>query len=96
MTKWPTEWKGRGKPMFPICTACTRDETGIDYEVRVTDSEAARHAFEEGEGEMVVWSTRRDFGQREGTTAGGAAFVYAAREQERIAGLWAKAIERAQ
>jgi hypothetical protein len=90
---WPTEWRSDRAPCFPVTTTTTRDETGIDYCVLVSDGNPS--AFEEGEANMCVWSTRRDFSQRPECRAGGPAFQYAAREQERIAAEWVAAIEKA-
>lgn len=90
--KWPTPWRRPGEPKFPVYMRTTRDREGVYYEVSVSDGS---DCYEGGEDEVVVWSTERQFGQREETIAGGAAFQYAAREQERIASEWVKALERA-
>lgn len=62
-----------------------RDDTGIYYEVRVALRSLAAQAYEEGEDSLTVWSTEVGFGQTDATVAGGAAFVAASREQDRVA-----------
>lgn len=63
----------------------TRDDTGIDYEVVVSLRSLAKHAFEQGEDQMLVWYERVDFGLTDANVAGGYAFVTAAREQQTVA-----------
>jgi hypothetical protein len=62
-----------------------RDDTGIDYEIRVSMRSLAAHAYEEGEDDISIWHRRVDFGQTDATCAGGYLFVEAAREQQKIA-----------
>lgn len=61
-----------------------RDDTGVSYEVRITLRDCPG-AYEEGDGQFSVWRWRQCFGASDATCAGGSAFVYAAREQERAA-----------
>jgi hypothetical protein len=91
------EWHEKGVEMAlaihddvaTVRTITTRDDTGVDYEIRCGLRSAGDHAYEEGEGECVVWTGRVDFGQTDATVAGGAAFLLEAREQERAAGaIW--------
>lgn len=86
---YPSEWKQKRPPQLPVVMRTTRDETGIDYEVMVGDGNPSAY---DGEDLTGVWSTRRDFSQRPECRAGGAAFQYAAREQQRIADEWVVAI----
>lgn len=90
---WPTEWRSRFAPCLPVEMITSRDETGVEYVVLV--SEENPHAFEQGEDKTIVWSTTREFGQRDETVAGGEAFKFAAREQERIAEEWVAALAKA-
>lgn len=60
----------------------SRDATGIDYEIRLVLRSAGVPVSIRG---VTVWYTRVDFGQTDASTAGGAAFVIASREQDEIA-----------
>lgn len=71
-----------------------RDEHGIDYEVRVSLGSLAKSAYEEGEGQLTVWSRRVEFGKTAARSAGGGVFVEAAREQDSVADAIAKAVWR--
>lgn len=75
-------------------TLVERDEHGIDYEVRVSLGSLTKGAYEEGEGQVTVWSRRVEFGKTAARSAGGGAFVEAAREQDAIADAIAKAVWR--
>ena len=82
----PTEWSNPKPPQMPVTAITSREDTGVAYAVRVSYDNPS--AFEEGESEVLVWSEFVFFGQTDATVAGGAAFVRAAREQERIVDLW--------
>lgn len=73
--------------VFGTVCLINRDDTGIDYEVRLRLRSAAEHAFEEGEDSVCIWVRRVEFGHSDTNCAGGSAFVAAAQEQERIAAL---------
>lgn len=64
-------------PHGPVTEFTSRSATGVDYEVRIGPTRYTRG--------MAVWSTSVLFGQDDRHTAGGQAFVEAARTQARVA-----------
>ena len=68
-----------------VMQVTTRDDSSIDYEVRVTLRSLDAAAYEEGEGQVAIWRRRIYFGATDARCSGGSDFVLAAREQERCA-----------
>lgn len=82
------DWKNRLADIEPSDIAsvdCTisRDDEGVFYEVRVTLKSLAKHAHEEGEAQLSVWSEEVEF--RPDVESAGARSWAMAREQERVA-----------
>lgn len=82
---WLTFAKENADDIGAVRSITNREATSVEYEVRVNLRSIAIHAYEEGEGEVGVWSTCVSFGMTDATVVGGSAFVAAAREQDRIA-----------
>lgn len=83
----PAEWsEAERADVAEVHMRTERDDVGISYAVCVALRSLAASAFEDGEDRIVLWVKRVDFGTTDATCAGGAAFVHAAKEQERIVG----------
>lgn len=89
MTRRPTDWPHKEEPQLPVTMRTDIDRDAIRYEVRVSFDGPG---FEEGENENSVWYREVFFGSTDRHCAGGAAFIEAAREQQRIADEWRDAI----
>lgn len=82
------DWKARVADLKPgdvesVACVTTRDDEGVHFEVRVALRSLAKHAFEEGEDQLCVWSDEVQF--RPDVESAGARSWAMAREQERIA-----------
>jgi hypothetical protein len=91
--KWPSEWKSKHEPDFPVKTETCRDAESVTYEVVVYEKDVPVY---DNEGGRIVWSKEVAFGKTDATKAGGYCFQEAAQEQELMADAWAKAIAEAQ
>jgi hypothetical protein len=86
--RWPTEWKSKERPCFPVTKEIIRDEEGIHYTVVVTDESIC---YENGDDQYIVWDRFVAFNAL--NHSGGPAFQGASEEQERVADAWVRAIQ---
>lgn len=80
------EWtRAEREDVAEVIRTTARDDTGVSYGVSLALRSMAASAYEEGEDRVSVWEHRVDFGGTDANHAGGSSFLYAAREQDRIA-----------